>query len=189
MCMWLHTGSVRTQKMGLHSKLTLGAKSLASQGTRTRVSIANGFLAGRSTNWATLSSEVATHINLFVLWQTEADSRQCPVSRPHTYTHTQLYVYLGYFQKKTACSCFCIVSICIYFFPPLFSFLLCVVLVFEDVPPVEFMYFVFNPFTAPAVKCPGWKMHRLACKQYMFRSCNTLTFTAVRFDEYPFTCQ
>ena len=28
-----------------------------------------------------------------------------------------------------------------------------------------------------------------ACKQYIFRSCNTSTFSAVRLDENPFTCQ
>ena len=27
----------------------------------------------------------------------------------------------------------------------------------EDVPPVEFMYFVFNPFTSPACKMSGVK--------------------------------
>ena len=32
-------------------------------------------------------------------------------------------------------------------------------------------------------------MHGRACKQYMFRSRDTATFSDVRFDENPFTCQ
>ena len=32
-------------------------------------------------------------------------------------------------------------------------------------------------------------MHGLACKQYIFRSCVTPTFSAVNFDESPFTYQ
>ena len=32
-------------------------------------------------------------------------------------------------------------------------------------------------------------MHGGACKQSIFRSCNTSTFNAMCFDENPFTCQ
>ena len=36
------------------------------------------------------------------------------------------------------------------------------------------------------VKFPGWKMQRRACKQFIFRSCNTSTFSAMRFDQSSF---
>ena len=44
------------------------------------------------------------------------------------------------------------------------------------------------PLLPQPVKFPGWKMHTRTCKQYTFRSYNTSTFSAVRFDENPFTC-
>jgi len=43
-CMRLHTEAVRTPSESLHWKLTLGEKSLAAPGTRTRVSIVPGLL-------------------------------------------------------------------------------------------------------------------------------------------------
>ena len=43
----------------------------------------------------------------------------------------------------------------------------------------------FNTFTAPDCKISGLKG---ACKQYIFRSYNTSTSNAERFDETPFTC-
>ena len=46
-----------------------------------------------------------------------------------------------------------------------------------------------TPSLPQPVKCPGWKMHGRACKQYIFRSCVTPTFSAVNFDESPFTYQ
>ena len=48
-CVRLRTGAVRTP----YWKLTLGEKSLAALGIRTRVGIAPGFSFGRSTSWAT----------------------------------------------------------------------------------------------------------------------------------------
>ena len=45
------------------------------------------------------------------------------------------------------------------------------------------------PSLPQPVKFPGWKMHGRACKQYIFRSYNTSTFSAVPFDESPFTWQ
>ena len=39
------------------------------------------------------------------------------------------------------------------------------------------------------VKFLGWKMHGRTCKQYIFQSCNTSTFNAMKSDENPFTCQ
>ena len=39
------------------------------------------------------------------------------------------------------------------------------------------------------VKFLGWKMHRCACKQYIFWSYNTSTCNAMHFDGYLFTCQ
>ena len=47
---------------------------------------------------------------------------------------------------------------------------------------------VINPFTAPACKISRLKdAHR--CLQCTFRSCNTCTFNAMRYDANPFTCQ
>ena len=43
--------------------------------------------------------------------------------------------------------------------------------------------------TAPARKMSWSKMHGRACKQYIFRSYNTYTFNAMRFDENPLTGQ
>ena len=51
-CMRLHTGAGWTSYKSLHWKLTLGEKSLAASGTRTRVSIAPGFSVRRSPSWA-----------------------------------------------------------------------------------------------------------------------------------------
>ena len=39
------------------------------------------------------------------------------------------------------------------------------------------------------VKFSGWMMHGHACKQYIFRSYSTSTFSAMRFYENSFTCQ
>ena len=39
------------------------------------------------------------------------------------------------------------------------------------------------------VKLPGWKMHARTCKQFIFRSFNTSTFSATYFDDSPFTCR
>ena len=47
----------------------------------------------------------------------------------------------------------------------------------------------FNPFTAPACKASGLKVHGRACKQHVFWLYITSTFNAIRFDENPFTCQ
>ena len=49
-CMRWHTGAVRTPSESLHWKLTLGERSLAAPGTRTRVSIAPGFSVRHTTN-------------------------------------------------------------------------------------------------------------------------------------------
>ena len=46
-----------------------------------------------------------------------------------------------------------------------------------------------TPSLSQPVKFPGWKVHGCACKQSIFQSYNTSTFTAVCFDETPFTCQ
>ena len=48
---------------------------------------------------------------------------------------------------------------------------------------------LLTPSLPKPVKCLGWKMHRCACRQYILWSCNTSTFSAVCFDENPFTCQ
>ena len=45
-----------------------------------------------------------------------------------------------------------------------------------------------TPSLPQPVKFPGWKMHGCACEQYMFRSYDASTFTAMTFDENPFTC-
>ena len=46
----------------------------------------------------------------------------------------------------------------------------------------------FNPYTAPDGKLSGLKMHGPCRKQYIFRSCNTSTLKAMRFDKTTFTC-
>ena len=46
-----------------------------------------------------------------------------------------------------------------------------------------------TPSLPQPVKCPGWMMHRRACKQYVFRSCSTSIFSSVRFDGDSLTCQ
>ena len=48
---------------------------------------------------------------------------------------------------------------------------------------------VLTPSLPQPVKFPGWKMHRHACKQYIFRSHSTSTFSVMHFDENSFTCQ
>ena len=40
-----------------------------------------------------------------------------------------------------------------------------------------------TPSLPQPVRFPGWKMHGRTCKQYIFRSYNTSTFNAMRFDE------
>ena len=48
----------------------------------------------------------------------------------------------------------------------------------------------FNPFTAAACKLSGLKDARTRQQTVYFRSFNTSTFSAMRFDgENPFTCQ
>ena len=46
-----------------------------------------------------------------------------------------------------------------------------------------------NPITAPACKIPGLKVHGRPCKQSTFWLYITSTFSAVCFDDSPFTCQ
>ena len=47
-----------------------------------------------------------------------------------------------------------------------------------------------NPVTVPACKNPGLKdAERHTRKQYIFRSYDTSTFSTMRSDENPFTCQ
>ena len=53
----------------------------------------------------------------------------------------------------------------------------------------ECYFLCLNPFTAPAWRFSGWKIQGRACRQYIFRSYNTSTFNAMRFDESLFTCQ
>ena len=48
--MRLHTGGLYGHRKSLHCKLTLGEKSLATEGTRPRVSIAPGLSVGRFAN-------------------------------------------------------------------------------------------------------------------------------------------
>ena len=45
-----------------------------------------------------------------------------------------------------------------------------------------------TPSLPEPVKFLGCKMYGYAYKQYIFKSYNTSTFNAVRFDENPFTC-
>ena len=50
---------------------------------------------------------------------------------------------------------------------------------------------ILTPSLPQPVKFPGWKMQGYACKQYVFRSNNFCfhCFNALRFCDYPFTCQ
>ena len=45
-----------------------------------------------------------------------------------------------------------------------------------------------TPSLPQPVKISGWKMHGRACKQYISRFYNPSTFSAIRYDESPFTC-
>ena len=53
----------------------------------------------------------------------------------------------------------------------------------------HFIFIFLIPSLPQSVKFPGWKMHGHASKWYIFRSFNTSTFNAMRFDENPLTCQ
>ena len=46
-----------------------------------------------------------------------------------------------------------------------------------------------TPLLPEPLKCPGWKVYGNAYKHYIFRTHNTSTFNAMRFDENPFKCQ
>ena len=46
-----------------------------------------------------------------------------------------------------------------------------------------------NPLTATACKISGLKDGRTRLQTVYFRSWNTSAFSAMRFDENPFTCQ
>ena len=46
-----------------------------------------------------------------------------------------------------------------------------------------------NPFTAPALTFLGWKMHGWPAYSIFFQIYNTPTFSVMRFDENPSTCQ
>ena len=48
---------------------------------------------------------------------------------------------------------------------------------------------LLTPSLPQPVKFPGWKMHGRAYKQYIFRSYDASTFSAMRFDENPLTWQ
>ena len=53
----------------------------------------------------------------------------------------------------------------------------------------SWMLDLLNPFTAPACKMFGLNDARTRLQTYFFRSYNTSTFSAMRFDKNPFTCQ
>ena len=54
---------------------------------------------------------------------------------------------------------------------------------------LQFFLFIIILTLTPSLTKPKRKMHRRAYKQCIFRSYNTSTFNAVRFDESSFTCQ
>ena len=67
--MRLHAGALQTPQESFHWKLSNGEKSPVASKTRTRVSIAPGFRARRSTDWTNSWAVYVNYIIKYPLWR------------------------------------------------------------------------------------------------------------------------